>query len=143
VCVSPVPPTAGSPAPITYTPAGAPICERESVYIHLGWNSLDHRTLAGCGDDDGLEYVGVSTLSRHGNALIVYSIMATTFWDNNNSQDWKFAVLQTASRHHRRRPDKRHRFRYEFDRITVSWSSTSNSSRYVVYRAGSPIGTRP
>ena len=95
-CVAPAPMTPGNPATITYTPAGGPLTNAPQVYIHYGWdnwNTVISPDAPMTAASNMWEYV----VNVPGNATqfdCVFNDGSNT-WDNNNVQDWHFAVSST------------------------------------------------
>jgi hypothetical protein len=141
VCITPVPPAAGNPVTITFTPAGGSLTGAGQVYIHLGWNnwttvlSPDAAMTAASNT-----WVYSTTVSGSATQLdCVFNNGAGT-WDNNNGQDWKFAVTNGVAASPPPSPTNVMASATSSTGITVNWSSTSNTVGYVVYRGGNQIG---
>lgn len=141
VCVSPVPPAAGSPVTITYTPAGGPIASASQVYVHLGWNNWT-TVLSPDAAMTAVSNTWVYSTTVSGTATQLDCVFnnGANVWDNNSSQDWKFAVTNGAAASPPPTPTNVAASATSSTGIAVNWSSTSNTVGYVVYRGGSPIG---
>src|ERR1017187_6646355 len=85
VCVSPVPPMAGNPVTITFTPAGGSLAGAAQVFIHLGWNnwttvlSPDAAMTAASNT-----WVYSTTVSGTASQLDCVFNNGSGTWDNNN-----------------------------------------------------------
>ena len=141
VCVSPVPPVAGNTATITYTPAGGPITNASQVYIHLGWNNWA-TVLAPDAAMTAVSNTWVYTTIVSGTATQLDCVFndGANHWDNNNSQDWKFAVTNGAPPQIPPVPTGVTAVAMSTNQINVSWSSSSGAAGYIVYRGGVQVG---
>ncbi|HUJ70968.1 MAG TPA: carbohydrate binding domain-containing protein, partial [Verrucomicrobiae bacterium] len=142
VCVSPVPPVAGNTATITYTPAGGPIAGASQVYIHLGWNNWA-TVVSPDAPMTAVSNTWVYATTVPGTATqldCVFNNGAGT-WDNNNGQDWKFAVTNATTTQSPPMPTNVTATAASSNEIDVSWSATPNTLAYLVYRGATLIGT--
>jgi hypothetical protein len=142
VCVLPVPPVAGNTATITYTPSGTSLTNASQVYIHLGWNnwatvlSPDAAMTA-----ISNTWVYTTVVSSTATQLdCVFNNGAGT-WDNNSSQDWKFAVTNGVVSQAPSTPTNLTASAVSPTEIDLGWASSANTLAYIVYRGGTPIGT--
>ncbi|HUJ09093.1 MAG TPA: hypothetical protein VL171_03640 [Verrucomicrobiae bacterium] len=142
VCVWPVPPIAGNTTTITFTPDGGSLAGAGQVYIHLGWNNWNPVL----SPDAGMTAVSntwVYTAAVPSDATqldCVFNNGAGT-WDNNSGQDWHFAVTNGAPPQTPPMPTNVTATAVSSNEIDVSWSATSNTIAYVVFRDGIRIGT--
>jgi hypothetical protein len=142
VCVSPAPPVAGSPVTITFTPAGGPLASASQVDIHLGWNNWS-TVLSPDAAMTSVSNTWVYSTTVAGTATeldCVFNNGAGT-WDNNSSQDWKFAVTAGAPPSPPPTPTNVTAIAVSSSEIDLGWPTTSNTVGYVVYRSGAQIGT--
>jgi hypothetical protein len=95
VTVDPDPPLAGQDVTVAYDPAGGPLAGAGQVYMHYGFNSwnpvisADPAMTWNAGDAVWEVTVSVSSVATQ--LDVVFNDGAGT-WDNNNGQDWHFAV---------------------------------------------------
>lgn len=100
VCVAPNPPRQGEPVTVIYDPAGGPLAGATIVRIHLGWNGWNSIL----NPDPAMNWDAVSNrwtfstvVPAAANQLDCVFNNGSGLWDNNNGQDWHFAVATNAT----------------------------------------------
>ncbi len=95
VTVDPEPPVAGQNVTIAYDAAGGPLAGASSVFLHYGFNAwnpvIGTDPAMSDPDGDGVWEVTVPVIPTATTLDMVFNNGAGT-WDNNNGQDWSFAV---------------------------------------------------
>ncbi|MBN2561739.1 MAG: hypothetical protein JXQ75_12495 [Phycisphaerae bacterium] len=93
--IDPDPAVAGEPVAITYNPVGRPLSGASQVYLHYGfngWNTVVSPDPAMTWNaSESVWEIAVSVQSSATQLDMVFNDGAGT-WDNNDGQDWHFAV---------------------------------------------------
>lgn len=142
VCVSPAPPTNNAAVTIQFYPSGGPIPTASAYYIHLGWNnwhpviSPDAAMSFNSGSNRWEYVVPVS-----GSATQLDCVFndGNNHWDNNNGQDWHFAISPNATPQPPSQPQNLILNPVQTNQINLSWSAASGAEAYIVNRSGAPI----
>jgi hypothetical protein len=96
VCVAPAPPLQGEPVTIFYDPTGGPLAGATTVRIHLGWNNWStvvNPDPAMTFDATSNGWTFTTVVPSAATQLDCVFNNSSGTWDNNNQQDWHFAVL--------------------------------------------------
>ncbi|MAT69996.1 MAG: hypothetical protein CMJ58_10790 [Planctomycetaceae bacterium] len=95
VTLSPDPAQAGAPVTVAYDPLGGPLASAQSVYLHYGfddWQTVNPTDVAMTWDATNSEWTATVPVTMSAAQFdAVFNDGAGT-WDNNNGQDWHFAV---------------------------------------------------
>ncbi|MGD9789596.1 MAG: GC-type dockerin domain-anchored protein [Phycisphaerales bacterium] len=96
VAISPATPTAGQSVTVTYDPAGRVLAGASQVTMHWGVNTwtqvTDTPMIASVGADAGTWLATVTIPSGNTTQLDLVFNNTQGTWDNNNGQDWHYAV---------------------------------------------------
>ncbi len=140
VCVTPVPPVAGTAATVQFSPAGGPLASASSVNIHLGWNNW--ATVVS--PDPAMTFNSASnrweytvTVPANTTQLDCVFNNGSGTWDNNSGADWHFSVSSTPQPPST--PQNLTANPVQTNRINLSWSAASGAAAYIVNRAGVPV----
>jgi len=140
VCVSPVPPAAGTPVTIQFSPAGGPLASASAISIHLGWNNWNPVV----SPDAPMTFNSASnyweytvTVPTNATELDCVFNNGSGAWDNNSGANWVFSVSSTPQpppmpQHLAANP-------VQTNQINLSWSAASGAAAYIINRAGSPV----
>ncbi|MGV6814133.1 MAG: GC-type dockerin domain-anchored protein [Phycisphaerales bacterium] len=100
VAVSPDPVQAGQSVTVSYTPAGGPLASANQVFMHYGFNGWNPTITPDVqmfdSDNDGVFEVSVPVQGSASAFDLVFND-GGSIWDNNNGQDWHFAVDGSSS----------------------------------------------
>jgi len=142
VTVSPAPPVAGNTVTIQYVAAGRNLSSASQVYLHLGWNnwnpvvSPDAAMTFNSASNWWQCTVTVASTATNLNAC--FNNGAGT-WDNNNGQNWNFAVSPNSAPQPPAQPQNLVATPVQTNQINLSWSASSGATGYLVNRDGAPI----
>jgi hypothetical protein len=100
VSLVPAIPTAGSNANLIYYPAGGPLSNSASIYLHLGWNgwsNVSSPDLAMTNNSASNRWEYTVSVPYYASRLDCVFNNSSGVWDNNSSQDWHFAVITNSA----------------------------------------------
>jgi hypothetical protein len=95
VTINPNPAQAGQPVTITYDPSGGPLASASQVYLHYGfndWETVSSPDVAMTWNANSEKWDATIPVSMSANVLDMVFNNGSNVWDNNNGQDWQFAV---------------------------------------------------
>ena len=100
VTLGPNPPQAGELVTISYDPSGGPLASAAEVYIHYGfddWNTIIEPDLPMNWNSTDLTWDLSVPVSSSASQLDIVFNDGLGAWDNNNGQDWHYAVEGTQA----------------------------------------------
>jgi hypothetical protein len=140
VCVSVVPPVAGAPVTVQFSPTGGPLASASAISIHLGWNNWNPVV----SPDAPMTFNSASNLWQY---MVTVPANATELdcvfnngsgaWDNNSGANWVFSVSSTPQPPPQ--PQNLAANPVQTNQINLSWSAASGAAAYIVNRAGSAV----
>jgi hypothetical protein len=140
VCVSLVPPVAGTPVTVQFSPAGGPLASATAVSIHLGWNNWNPVV----SPDAPMTFNSASnrweyTVTVPANATQLDCVFnnGSGLWDNNNAADWHFPVSSTPQPPPQ--PQNLTANPVQTNQVNLAWSAASGAAAYIVNRAGAAV----
>jgi hypothetical protein len=143
VCVAPSPPVAGEPVTIYYDPTGGPLGGTSTARIHLGWNNWS--TVVS--PDPVMTFNAASnrwefTTNVPPNVTRLSCVFnnGSSIWDNNNGQDWHFAVVTNSTPQPPLTPTGLTATPVNTNQINLAWSAAFAASGYVIRRDGTAVG---
>ena len=145
-CVSPAPPTAGTPVTVLYYAAGGPLASATTVDIHLGWNNWGtvispDPAMTFNSASNRWEYT--STVPANATQLDADFNNGTGTWDNNGGagNDYRFAVVTNTNSNPQppSQPQNLVLNPIQTNQINLSWSVDPGADAYIVNRAGAPV----
>ncbi len=146
VCVSPSQPVAGSPVTIEYSPSGGPIAGSSTFDIHLGWNGWNPVV----SPDAAMSFNATSnwweytvTVPQNATQLNCVFNNGSSTWDNNNGQNWNFAVAANTNPQPPLQPQNLVVAPAQTNQINLAWSAASGATSYIINRAGLPVAMTP